>query len=181
MWASNEDSTLQTMGGNLLLPEASVQSNRTFQVEDSVAALWKWLQHCDVGICKGKEKRLIFSHSCLKWSNICIEYRKDWEADFENGTAALKYALWKMFGWGMCHARWKEGYKWKWKKTPSPALAASCAPFQVQFLFSSWQSYCCIHNFHRALESFKVKGVKNERRLLLLLLRSLWSLFRIII
>lgn len=74
-----------------------------------------------------------------------------------------------------------EGYKWKWKKTPSPSLAASCVPLQGPLLFSGWQSYCCIHNFHSASESFKVKGVKNERRLLLLLLLSLCSLFRIII
>lgn len=62
-------------------------------MKDVVAALWKVFQHCDVGVCKGKEKRLIFPLNCLEWSNTCKEYGEDWKADLENGIAALKYAL----------------------------------------------------------------------------------------
>lgn len=124
-------------GGNLLLPVASVQNNRRIQVKDGVAALWKLFQHCDVGIYKGKEKRLIFSLNCLKWSNTCKEYGKHWNANLGNGIAALKHALWKKIGWGTCHGGEKEGYKRRWKQTPGPSLADSHVPFQVPLLFSS--------------------------------------------
>lgn len=62
-------------------------------MEDGVAALWKLFQHCGAGVRKGREKRLIFSLSCLEWSNTCKEHGKDLKGDLENGIAALKYAL----------------------------------------------------------------------------------------
>lgn len=54
------------------------------------------------------------------------------------------------------------------------------AMFLFRCLSCSAAAYCCIHDFCRALGSFKVEGVKNERRLLLVLLLSLYSFFRII-
>lgn len=90
-------------GGNLLLPVASVQNNRRFQVKDGMAALWKLFQHCDFGTCKGKGKRILYLLKCLELSNTCKEYGKGWKTNVENGIAALKYALWKVFGWGKCH------------------------------------------------------------------------------
>lgn len=76
--------------GNLLLPVASVQNNRRFQVEDGVAALWKLLQHCGAGVCRGKEKRLVFFSYLSQmvkylqriWKGIGSRFR-EWYSSFE--------------------------------------------------------------------------------------------------
>lgn len=57
----------------------------------------------------------------------------------------------------------------RWKKTAYP-LFSYLNSFSGSIHFQQLVSYSSIHNFERALETFKVKGVKNERRLLLLLL-----------
>lgn len=122
-----------------------------------------------------KRDSFFFSRNCLEWSNTCKGYGKHYKRWFRERDSSLEICFVKGVWMGCMSWRVKGRLQWKWKQTPNSSLAASCAPFQVPLLFSSWQSYCCIHDFHRALESFKVKGVKNERRLLLLLLLSLCS------